>query len=473
MLPASGLRETSLRRLQSQFQAEFERGHRLAALCVIREDAKQPYNLKRLLEVAKLPCPEGTPDCFVHVTELWPVSIACYSLKGGDHHYVDVHVIGDRESRHAFGPLAANACRVLGVDADSGNWTRQLFRLARKREQGSPLQTKRWTVWNDMQLELTDDLDAMLRDASPEWRQGFGRWYAKAEKLDVSDLPDLFCASVDAIDILLHVPQTTSEVELPPMDRAIAGTLLSLSVKWATLAVEDLSHAQETALQQLTHAGLVEERLDVTATMDGFPEPVRIRCRVSGDYDKALRERIAYRAPDWIDADGTTRNRYTIAAANLLMARLTAEGEAARRAVEKGELSHVVWFLWRDRRVAGYCQVEESSTETGAVAPPRSAAAPSPAAKAEQSEGGDEEDAPQKVAQASPKRGRKVKKDTIRWADFAKPLRVKGEKWASIYAEYLRTHPREVDATADKIRLAFERQYPDLAAELKGRTATE
>lgn len=70
-------------------------------------------------------------------------------------------------------------------------------------------------------------------------------------------------------------------------------------------------------------------------------------------------------------------------------------------------------------------------------------------------------------------RGRKVDKATVRRADFAKPLREQGEKWPEIFSKYLKEHPRDVDATKDVIRRAFDRQYPELAASLRGSKATE
>jgi len=73
----------------------------------------------------------------------------------------------------------------------------------------------------------------------------------------------------------------------------------------------------------------------------------------------------------------------------------------------------------------------------------------------------------------TPKRGRKVDKATIRRADFAKPPREKGESWPNIYAAYNNKYPRDVDASEDVLRRAFERQYPEIAAKLKEGKATE
>jgi len=58
------------------------------------------------------------------------------------------------------------------------------------------------------------------------------------------------------------------------------------------------------------------------------------------------------------------------------------------------------------------------------------------------------------------KRGRKVDKNTIQRADFAKPVHEQGETWEGIYQEYNRKYPRDCDASADTIRLAYYRQYP-------------
>lgn len=65
------------------------------------------------------------------------------------------------------------------------------------------------------------------------------------------------------------------------------------------------------------------------------------------------------------------------------------------------------------------------------------------------------------AAEGKAKRGRRVDKATIRRADFAKPLREKGMTWDAIAAAYAKKNPRDIDASADTIRLAFQRQYPE------------
>ena len=66
-----------------------------------------------------------------------------------------------------------------------------------------------------------------------------------------------------------------------------------------------------------------------------------------------------------------------------------------------------------------------------------------------------------KPADSTPKRGRPVDKATIRRADFAKPLREQGKTWEEIAASYSNKYPRDIDASADTLRLAFQRQYPE------------
>lgn len=73
----------------------------------------------------------------------------------------------------------------------------------------------------------------------------------------------------------------------------------------------------------------------------------------------------------------------------------------------------------------------------------------------------------------STKRGRKVEKETIRRADFAKPLREKGETWPNIYTAFTKKYPRDTDTNEGILRRAFERQYPEIAAKLKEDKATE
>jgi len=77
------------------------------------------------------------------------------------------------------------------------------------------------------------------------------------------------------------------------------------------------------------------------------------------------------------------------------------------------------------------------------------------------------------ATKAGKRRGRKVAKLTIQRADFAKPLREEGESWPNILAAYAKKHPRDIDANEDVIRLAFERQYRELATELKTKPPAE
>jgi len=72
------------------------------------------------------------------------------------------------------------------------------------------------------------------------------------------------------------------------------------------------------------------------------------------------------------------------------------------------------------------------------------------------------------------KRGRPVSEATIRRADFAKPLRESGKTWPEIYDAYIKRYPRDVDTESeDVLRLAFERQYPEISDKLKSKPPTE
>lgn len=64
-------------------------------------------------------------------------------------------------------------------------------------------------------------------------------------------------------------------------------------------------------------------------------------------------------------------------------------------------------------------------------------------------------------ARNRPTRGRPVDNATVRRAEFAKSLRDAGKTWAEIATAYSAKYKRDVDASADTIRLAFKRQYPD------------
>ena len=58
------------------------------------------------------------------------------------------------------------------------------------------------------------------------------------------------------------------------------------------------------------------------------------------------------------------------------------------------------------------------------------------------------------------KRGPKKKPFTKRRADFAKPRAEKGELWPEIFRAYREEHAEDSHATVDKVRRAYEREFP-------------
>ncbi len=136
-----------------------------------------------------------------------------------------------------------------------------------------------------------------------------------------------------------------------------------------------------------------------------------------------------------------------------------AEDAALEKAVEKIEVALV---KLRGKVAGQIAKTDEGKGKGGADLPPKKTkpADTLPPKKTE-------------PADNRPKRGRPVGKDTVRRADFAKPLREKGEKWPSIFAAYEKKYPRDTEATEGAVRLAFERQYPELAAKLRKGKATE
>ena len=68
-----------------------------------------------------------------------------------------------------------------------------------------------------------------------------------------------------------------------------------------------------------------------------------------------------------------------------------------------------------------------------------------------------------KPADKTPRRGRPVDQLTVQRADFAKPLREREnpQTWENIATAYRKKHPKDLEASADTLRLAFQRQYPE------------
>jgi hypothetical protein len=91
---------------------------------------------------------------------------------------------------------------------------------------------------------------------------------------------------------------------------------------------------QQEALRLLTEAGLVERRSWLVARMDGQPDEVDLTVVVSGEgVTPLIWQRVLRAVPHWVDADGRTRGRMTLAASRVQI-RLSDQGELARHDYE-------------------------------------------------------------------------------------------------------------------------------------------
>lgn len=171
-----------------------------------------------------------------------------------------------------------------------------------------------------------------------------------------------------------------SDAPLAPFEQALISLLGRLTGKWTQIGVDELTQTEEQALSRLTKAGLVEERWIVTARMSGFPQPVRMRCRVRGDFREALYRKLFQRVPEWLDADGRTKGSLTLYP-DPLGARLTHNGEQAKeylhaigprfvlRVVHGKPSANGVGWRFPPVIAKGFVGIESFEVESGAEAP--------------------------------------------------------------------------------------------------------
>lgn len=161
--------------------------------------------------------------------------------------------------------------------------------------------------------------------------------------------------------------------EPDPFDLALVSLLMGLSGTWQNPDLDKFTHTQIKALNRLTKAGLVEDRLDITSTMRGFLQRVRMQCVVSGQYDQLVMKRIFDLVPEWFTADGKTRNVWNVSS-EFIAARLTVDGERAQQDFKSGNSGIVLLFLRgqgkvKEQYAAGYCKVDSVTIETQMDAP--------------------------------------------------------------------------------------------------------
>ncbi len=141
---------------------------------------------------------------------------------------------------------------------------------------------------------------------------------------DCKPLIDSFASENDP-----RLPAHRPFKELEPFDRALTWFICTLQGTWQCIEWSDLSHVQETALNRLIEAGLVEARTEATSRMDGFPERVRLTCRVTGDYQQLLYHKTISQVPRWLTPEGKMKG-FTTFQYDIMAVRLADEGELAR-----------------------------------------------------------------------------------------------------------------------------------------------
>jgi len=132
--------------------------------------------------------------------------------------------------------------------------------------------------------------------------------------------------------------------ELSPFDSALLRLLETLPATWSAMEFSKFSHAEEKAFDRLVEAGLVQARVEAVASMEGFPHRVRLRCRVTGDFNRKLADETVRSVPDSLTEDGKLRAKCSYSF-RVLDARLTDQGELAKRDWESPSPSFVLVFV--------------------------------------------------------------------------------------------------------------------------------
>jgi len=200
------LQETALRRLLTQFNAESEKGRQVHSLIAVWRQADKPtIDWQQIAELGNLP---PLPKRQKSQTQL-------YQRRLVKNHVDHVVVYGGADAIKPYKTLAEQSSLTIGLKPDLFEWTRLLFALAwrSKKYVGTTLQSDRWTVRCGMRIEKpTEDLPK-----GHSVTQLFESAFDGAEPFTASTLPNLFLASVAAIELFL-----TNVIE-PPTGKTVQG----------------------------------------------------------------------------------------------------------------------------------------------------------------------------------------------------------------------------------------------------------
>jgi hypothetical protein len=124
---------------------------------------------------------------------------------------------------------------------------------------------------------------------------------------------------------MTHWPAQTD-----PLDLAILDLLCSLPATWRDLDKTGWTATEERALRLMEHAGLVERRDTLRATMVGQPDTVEMVVVLSGIVTKPrIWQELFAAVPGWLDGEDRIRGRLQLAV-EAVQIRLTEQGERAR-----------------------------------------------------------------------------------------------------------------------------------------------
>ena len=124
-------------------------------------------------------------------------------------------------------------------------------------------------------------------------------------------------------------PPIERNAGITPYGRAIAKVLKIADRSWRRVCGENFSYAEKRAFLLLVQTGLMEARVDAKARVEGWPQAVRLRATVNGDFRCTLLEQVLRAVPDWLTKEGALTGR-CLYRFDFAEGRLTEEGERAR-----------------------------------------------------------------------------------------------------------------------------------------------
>lgn len=191
------LQETTLRRLQADFVIEAAKRQEAAALIVTWRHADDPMiHLSGLAQAGGLPIlgeSDGVP-----VAGKWFDS---RRVEQDGELRSRLVVYGNKAAMEKYERLSKAACQALQLQSDPCEWARLLFVLAWRAGQhpGTTLHADKWTVRGGVRITKPDQALSKRTPVTELMKSAL----AGAEPLTASALPDLFVASVAAIDLFL------------------------------------------------------------------------------------------------------------------------------------------------------------------------------------------------------------------------------------------------------------------------------